>query len=239
LSKRGRRILLAAFGDPGHAFPVIALAKELVSRGNSVAVETAEPWRKHVEPLGIEFLAAPEFPLIPSRERPLKPYEAAAQAAIDSRQAISDFAPDAIVHDILTLAPSLIAEQLGVKWATLVPHVYPRTAAPVPPYGFGARPPKSFLGRGFQRALEIPITKGRHIGQNEYNDLRGELGLGPRDLEEGAHSRDLVMVATFPQLEYERSWPAHIKVTGPLFWEPEHGDVSLPNGVRPLVMVAP
>src|SRR5207248_4371034 len=28
------------------------------------------------------------------------------------------------------------------------------------------------------------------------------------------------LVATFPQLEYPRAWPAHVHVVGPLMWEP-------------------
>ena len=39
---RGRRLLIAAFGDPGHAFPAIALGRELVARGHEVWLETWE-----------------------------------------------------------------------------------------------------------------------------------------------------------------------------------------------------
>ena len=34
------RILLGAFGDPGHAFPMIALARALVARGHDVTLQT-------------------------------------------------------------------------------------------------------------------------------------------------------------------------------------------------------
>ena len=34
------RVLLGAFGDPGHAFPMIALGSELVARGHDVGIET-------------------------------------------------------------------------------------------------------------------------------------------------------------------------------------------------------
>jgi UDP:flavonoid glycosyltransferase YjiC (YdhE family) len=48
------------------------------------------------------------------------------------------------------------------------------------------------------------------------------------------------MVATFPQLEYPRThdepW---VRVTGPLMWEQPFGDVELPPGDAPLVLVAP
>src|SRR6185437_14223106 len=39
------RVLLGAFGDPGHAFPIIALGCELVARGHEVGIETWQRWR--------------------------------------------------------------------------------------------------------------------------------------------------------------------------------------------------
>ena len=47
------RLLIAAFGDPGHAFPAIALARELRRRGHDVLVETWEHWREAVEDEGL------------------------------------------------------------------------------------------------------------------------------------------------------------------------------------------
>ena len=35
------RVLLGAFGDPGHAFPMIALARGLTARGHEVTLQTA------------------------------------------------------------------------------------------------------------------------------------------------------------------------------------------------------
>jgi len=46
------------------------------------------------------------------------------------------------------------------------------------------------------------------------------------------------MVATFPQLEYPRRWPAHVHVTGPMLFELPHPDVELPEGDEPLVLIA-
>jgi UDP:flavonoid glycosyltransferase YjiC (YdhE family) len=55
----------------------------------------------------------------------------------------------------------------------------------------------------------------------------------------GGISRQLALVATFPQLEYPRRWPEHVRVVGPLMWEPPYHDVEPPPGDRPLVLVAP
>ena len=53
------RLIVAAFGDAGHAFPAIALGRELAERGHEVLVETWERWREPIEELGLGF-AAPE-----------------------------------------------------------------------------------------------------------------------------------------------------------------------------------
>ena len=61
----GGRFLVAAFGDPGHAFPAIALARALAKRGNEVVVETWEHWRDAVEGAGLAFTAAEEYKTFP------------------------------------------------------------------------------------------------------------------------------------------------------------------------------
>ena len=48
-----QRFVVAAFGDAGHAFPAIALARALRRRGHEVLVETWERWREAVEAEGL------------------------------------------------------------------------------------------------------------------------------------------------------------------------------------------
>ena len=60
------RLLVAAFGDPGHAFPAIALARALGRRGHEVLVETWERWREAVEGEGLAFTAAQEYTVYPA-----------------------------------------------------------------------------------------------------------------------------------------------------------------------------
>ena len=43
------KVLLGAFGDPGHAFPVIALGAELARRGHDVTLPTWRKWESQVE----------------------------------------------------------------------------------------------------------------------------------------------------------------------------------------------
>lgn len=233
------RLFLAAFGDPGHAFPMLALGTRLVERGHEVVLETWKRWQEHVEGAGMRFVAAPEYPVFPTADRPLKPYEAVLHAAPTTRRALAEARPDAVVHDILTLAPALAAELEGLRTATLVPHVYPVTAPGLPPYAVGARLPRTASGRVLWRALAWPVGRGVEQGRRELNETRMRLGLGPLARPHGGMSVALTLVATLPQLEYPRPWPSHVRVIGPLMWEPPYHDVSPPLGVDPLVLVAP
>ena len=235
----GRRIFIGAFGDPGHAFPAIALAGELVRQGATVALETAEPWRCHADACGAQFFRAPEFDVFPTMGRHLKPYEAVSRALETTRPAVAEFRPDVVVNDILTLAPALAAELEGIPRATLVPHLNPVAADGSPPFGLGSNVPSNPISKAFWGALSIPVQKGLEIGMREYDDLRKRVGLAPRGLLHGAMSDDLVIIGTFPQLEAGRSHPDHFHITGPLFWEPPSDEVDLPDGDQPLVLIAP
>ena len=233
------KVLLGAFGDPGHAFPMIALGRALAARGNTVTLQTWTRWRSEVEAEGLGFAPAPEYKVFPSGPEPLNFYQSVVRAANDTLPQIRDFNPDVAVADILTLAPALAAEMQGVPCATLIPHVYPHGPSDFPVYSLGARMPRTALGRALWRQAQRPVSRGLERGRVELNRTRAELGLPPLDYVHSGISRELALVATFPQLEYPRRWPAHVHVVGPLMWEPPAEDVELPPGEQPLVLVAP
>jgi UDP:flavonoid glycosyltransferase YjiC (YdhE family) len=233
------RVLLGAFGDPGHAFPMLALGRALRARGHEVTLQTWERWRTDAEREGLRFAPAPEYHVFPTRGQPLKPYEAVVRAARDTLPLVRGSAPDVVVADILTLAPALAGEMDGRPVATLIPHVDPRPAPGFPPYSIGARLPRTAVGRAFWRALDPAVLRGVERGRRELDETRERLGLGPSGRIHGGISAALSLVATFPQLEYPRERPAGSHVVGPLLWEPEAADVDLPGGDGPLVLVAP
>ena len=154
------RVLLGAFGDPGHAFPMLALGEALVARGHDVALQTWRRWEEPATAAGMTFAAAPEYQVFPTRERPLKPYAAAVRAAAETRPVVRSFAPDVAVADILTPAPALAAELEGVPVATLVPHVHPQLPPGFPPYAIGARLPRTAVGSGLWRATDRLVARG-------------------------------------------------------------------------------
>jgi UDP:flavonoid glycosyltransferase YjiC (YdhE family) len=233
------RVFLGAFGDPGHAFPMIALGARLAARGHDVTLETSRRWREHVEAAGMRFVAAPEYQVFPTPENPVGPYEAIVSATPTTRRAVTQTGPEVVVHDILTLAPAIAGELEGVPVATLIPHVYHVAAPGLPPYAFGARLPKTALGRttwrGFDRWVELGLRRGRA----DLNEVRVKLGLPPVERLHGGISERLCIVGSFPQLEYPRVWPDSVRVVGPLLWEPPYPEVEPPPEPGPLVLVAP
>jgi UDP:flavonoid glycosyltransferase YjiC (YdhE family) len=232
-------VLLGAFGDPGHAFPMIALGRALVARGHDVTLQTWRRWQEHVEAEGMTFAPAPEYQVFPNGPEPLDFYEAVVHATVDTVPLVREVAPDVVVADILTLAPALAAEIDGRRCATLIPHVYPHGEAHFPIYSLGARMPRTAAGRALWRFGQRPIQSGLERGRRELNETRTRLGLDPLPYVHNGISRQLALVATLPQLEYPRAWPAHVHVVGPLMWEPPTADVRLPPGDAPLVLVAP
>jgi UDP:flavonoid glycosyltransferase YjiC (YdhE family) len=236
---RQLRVLLGAFGDPGHAFPMIALGRALAARGHDVTLQTWTRWRAHVEAEGMAFATAPEYQVFPSGPEPLNFYEAVVHATLDTRLLVRELRPDVAVSDILTLAPALAAELEGVRCATLIPHVHPHMARDFPIYSLGARMPRSALGRALWRRAQRPVDAGLELGRVELNRTRARVGLKPLAHVHGGISRELALVASFPQLEYPRPWPSGVHVVGPLMWEPPAADVQLPPGDAPLVLVAP
>jgi MGT family glycosyltransferase len=234
-----RRFYLGAFGQPGHAFPMLALGERLVRRGHRVTFETWERWRSQVVAAGMGFVPAPEYPVFPTADQPLKPYQAVLRATEPTRSAIADYGPDVVVHDILTLAPALAAELEGVPTATLVPHLYPVTASGYPPYSIGARLPRTRAGHALWSAFERPLENGLRQGRDQLNETRRRLGLPPLDRLHGGISPNLCLVATFPHLEYPRDWPESVHVVGPMLWSPPAPSVTAPAGDAPLVVIAP
>ena len=88
------RVLLGAFGDPGHAFPMLALGRALRARGHEVTLQTWERWRADAEREGLSFAPAPEYHVFPTQERPMKPLEAVARATQETRPLVASVAPD-------------------------------------------------------------------------------------------------------------------------------------------------
>jgi len=239
LTRPSLRVLVAAFGDPGHVFPAIGLGRALAGRGHEVVVETWEERRQAVEGAGLGFTAAEEYRMFPPPEPDSADGDHAAEAARALLPLLEDFRPHVAISDILTLAPSLAAEKAGVPLATLIPHIYPVVEPGMPFFAIGLRPPRTPIGRGIWRTGQRALNVGLEHGRRDLNQQRARLDLPPMERFHGGISPDLALVGTFPQLEYPRLWPAGVEITGPMTFEVPHPDIELPPGDAPLVLVAP
>ncbi len=111
--------------------------------------------------------------------------------------------------------------------------------------------PRTAAGRELWRRVHPVVLGGLERGRRELNETRARLGLPALDRVHGGISSELAIVATYPQLEYPRRWPAGVHVVGPLMWEPPADDeeggsederaagASETPDERPLVLVAP
>lgn len=233
------RVLVAAFGDPGHVFPAISLGRALAERGHEVVIETWEERRGAVEGAGLGFAAAEEYKMFPPPEPDSADGQHAAEAARALLPLLEEMRPHVAVSDILTLAPALAAERAGVPLATLIPHIYPVVEPGLPFFAIGLRPPRTPVGRAIWKAGQRALNVGLEHGRRDLNLQRSRLDLPPIERFHGGISPDLALVATYPQLEYPRHWPAGVEVTGPMTFEVPHPEIELPPGKLPLVLVAP
>lgn len=229
---------MVAIGEAGHSFPLIAIGRELVARGNQVGMHTWFNWQNHIEDAGISFHKAPVFEHAPG-ESPPNVHEAAALAARQLSEVVREFKPDVIVSDVLTLSGTLAAEMNDVPLVSFVPHFWHATGTDTVPFGSGWAPAHNPLARAFFRRLGRLEHRALEYGRDEMNETRRHVGLPPIDRVHGGLSQRLVLVGTLPQLEPPREWPPHVKVIGPVMWEPPSQPTELPPGDGPLVVVAP
>ena len=210
-----------------------------MARGHSVCLQTWSRWQGDVEREGVAFAPAPEYEVWPN-DGAIAPYRAAVKAAGETVPLIRQLDPHVVVADILTVAGSLAAQMEGRRWATLVPHVLPTSEPGLPPYSVGARLPRTRAGSAMWGLWRPFLGGGEERGRVELNGARERVGLAPLGYPHGGISRELAIVATFPQLEYPRhGWDPSVRVTGPLLWEQPYPEIELPPGDEPLVLVAP
>src|SRR3954451_20434978 len=185
------RVLVAAFGDPGHVFPAISLGRALAARGHEVVIETWEERREAVEGAGLGFAAAEEYRMFPPPDPDSEEGQHAAEAARGLLPLLEAFRPHVVVSDILTLAPSLAAERAGIPLATLIPHIYPVVEPGRPFFAIGLQPARTPVGRALWRTGTRALNVGLEHGRRDLNLQRERLGLAPIDRFHGGISEQL------------------------------------------------
>ncbi|HEX9711818.1 MAG TPA: nucleotide disphospho-sugar-binding domain-containing protein [Actinomycetota bacterium] len=228
------RVACATMSAPGHAFPMLALAKEIAARAHLVTFVCGAEHREAAERAGCRYADFPEG-IDGSPRDSLRLYDDAASMARSMIPQFRDLEPDVVVHDAIALGPALAAEALGIPVASLIVHPLHTYSADLPPFGLGRRL-IPLLEANVRRNTLRDLTGAR----DDLNRARAALRLAPTERLDGQLSRDLILVATLPSLErLRRDWPAQAHVIGPLLWDGA-GDVpALPPGDRPLVLIAP
>ncbi len=239
-----QRVLLGAFGDPGHAFPMIALGRALArarARRHAAdlgALARARRGRGH-DVRGRARVHA-SSPPAPSRwtstrrsstPRATRCRSCASCAPMSSSPTSSRSPPRS--------PPSSRACPARRSSPTSIPTPRPRL-----PDLLARRAPAAHRRRA--RALapraQRPVEHGLERGRVELNGTRAAARpAGRSTTSTAASAAELALVATFPQLEYPRTWPrarprrraADVGAAGATTSSCRPGDAS------PLVLVAP
>jgi MGT family glycosyltransferase len=232
------RILIASNAGAGHVHPVLALARELRGRGHQVTLYTDERWRETAARLGLAFAPGnPPDVLLGSIEDG-ETGRILSEAADSEAAIVRAFAPDVVVNDTIAVSTALAAEALGVARVTLVPHPYPAVEPGMPLFMWGMVPPRTSVGGAAWRALASISVPALRRATASINAARTALGLDAvHGVEWGRAINGMTLVATYPQLEYPRRWPADVHVTGPMIFDPDHETPAPPSGGDPLIVV--
>lgn len=237
------RFLFAVWPAPGHVYPSLAIANTLRLRGHAIAYVTNAEFRKVIEscdhvflPLG-ESLAGDDGDAVRQAVQPRRPdtaHEArnlfralfvtpAPGQAHAIGRAVTDFRPDVLVHDQRSFAPSLVAEQAGLPLATLALTCCPLPGRDLAPFGLGLPPARDDETRTRYALLRRQAEESYAEITQEWNAIRAGFGLPPHHgpLASATVSRDLLLLLSVPELDYERSdLPPQARYVGPCSWDP-------------------
>lgn len=233
------RFLLTAMPFSGHVAPVAAVAARLVARGHDVRMYTGGAFRARVEQTGARFIpwrTAPDFDEqnLPATFPRLIGKKGLSQLLVNMEDLFIATAPaqladvraewerepwDALASDEASLAPSIIAEALGCRWATIAVLPLHLVSAQGPPPGLGLSPGRSVWGRGRDAALRalIPALSGRLNAASRR--ARDASGLAPARVgfDRQVWSAQLILASGVPALDHDLpDRPAHLHWVGRL-----------------------
>lgn len=228
------RVAVIAGGDPGHVFPAAALTRALGRRGHRVTLCTGGQWRAALERDGLTVIDLPRLPPDPEPDGVRRLRRSSRQLAPLIANLLAPAPPDLVVADVMTPAGGLVAGLLQRPWIQLVPHPLQDPSPFLPPAGSGLTPARGPLGRLRDRRLYRITSAQWQDGDRVRERDRNHLGLPAEGGEPVAR-----LIASLPVLEARRpDWPAATYLVGPLEWDPAPGDLALPPGDGPLLVLS-
>lgn len=229
--------MVTAMPFSGHVAPLAAIAAALVARGHEVRFYSGSAFRGAIERTGALFVpwrSAPDFDEqdLPASFPRLVGKKGFGQLLINMEDLFIGTAPaqledlrrewerrpwDVLVSDEAPLAPGIVAEVLGCRWATVAVLPLHLMSTKRPPPGLGLRPGRSAITRLRDAALRglVPVLSGRLTRAANRARAAVSLAASPRGFETQVWSTQLILASGVPTLDYGLSdRPAHLHWLG-------------------------
>lgn len=253
------RVVLTTFGSLGDLHPYVAVARELLARGDRPLLATHGFYRERVEAAGIEFHAVrPDLadfgdPAVTMRRAIASPRATEfvvrrlvlphVRASYEDLLAACEGA-DALVGHVLTVAAPLVAEERGLPRIHSVLQPLALFSAHDPPV-LSTAPASRWalrLGPALWRALWALARAGSRSWFRELDGLRAELGLPPAPGHPvlGGFSPVLNLALFSPVLAPPQpDWPPRTVTTGFAFWDRDEAGEGMPAALREFLDAGP
>jgi MGT family glycosyltransferase len=164
-----------------------------------------------------------------------------ARYATDVRAIAAEDSYDAAVVDFALMGALVGTESLGIPTAVSMPNPYVRPTPGEPPFGLGLAPATGPVTRLRDQLLPRALNRVWDLGLKDLNSTRRDVGLPPLPHVWSQLDRaERVLVYTAESFDFPPARrPDNVVYVGPVLDDPEWvGDVPLPEGDEPLVLVA-
>jgi MGT family glycosyltransferase len=250
----------------GHINPGLPIAQELIRRGHDVRWYSAPMHQKSIEATGARFVSFDKCRLL-SEEWTQEHFEKrkGLKGLALMRQSLKGFFIEPVrdfladLEEVMRREPfdlvigcntagvgGLLKERYGIPWVAYGITVYTLPSRDMVPFGLGAMPSSSTLGRIRNRALRLFTEKVAFRELNTYHaELRAELGFSnPQgSVFDVAVNADAYLQGSIPEFEFPISDLApNVKFIGstppppPAHWTPPTWWKEL-DGSKPVILV--
>ncbi|ASG25050.1 glycosyltransferase [Nitrospirillum viridazoti] len=253
------RIVFVAPPFAGHLYPLLELAMAAQAAGYRVEVITGAAKLPSVTASGLTASALPCLSGVSLERivdtnravggnplRLLKQLRASLEVAVAARDQLLALwrvaPPDLVVADSVAVSAGLAAQALGIGWITTIATPFTIENRRGVPCYMGGWTEGSGLGHRLRDAAGRILTRMAKRGMAlAVSDLLSALGSGVyrEDGTEACYSPRSILGFGLTELEFNRDWPLHFQMIGPVFANPEVESPAPPLASgRPNVLVS-